>query len=248
MSKARSNDLSTPKAVSMRDVSVLRGGQRAVDGFTTDVPTGTVVGLLGPSGCGKSTLMRSIVGVQEHVEGDITVLGYPAGDPYLRSNIGYRSQDLSLYEDLTVWENLQYFSQLLHVDADRGRSLLDTVQLTPFSNRRVEQLSGGQKARLSLVTALLNNPPVLVLDEPTVGLDPLLRRELWRLFSALAQQGTTLIVSSHVMDEAARCEWLLLMRDGRLLAEGPPSQLIEDTSSRTVEEAFLTLIDNETQR
>ena len=144
--------------------------------------------------------------------------------------------------------NMQYFSQLLGVDANRGRSLLETVQLTPFLNRRVEQLSGGQNARLSLVTALVNNPPLLILDEPTVGLDPLLRRELWRLFSALAQQGTTLLVSSHVMDEAARCERLLLMREGRLLAEGSPSQLIEDTSSRTVEEAFLTLIDNETER
>lgn len=248
MSEVEADTTMRPDAVRLRNVSVLRGGQRVVDDFTTMVPAGSVVGLLGPSGCGKSTLMRSIVGVQENVEGSITVLGHPAGDPWLRSNIGYRSQDLALYEDLTVWENVQYFSQLLHVGNDRGRSLLEVVQLTRFSKQRVGQLSGGQKARLSLVLALLNDPPLLILDEPTVGLDPLLRRELWELFSTLARQGTTLFVSSHVMDEAARCEWLLLMRDGRLLAEGSPSQLIEDTSSETVEDAFLALIDNEAEQ
>lgn len=236
---------STPAAVSLVDVSVVRGGQRVVDNITSVVPTGTVVGLLGPSGCGKSTLMRSIVGVQQHVAGDITVLGRPAGDPWLRANIGYRAQDLALYEDLSVNDNLEYFSGLLHVKADRRRSLLDTVQLASFGDQRVDHLSGGQKARLSLVIALLNDPPLLVLDEPTVGLDPVLRRELWMLFTTLAQQGTTLLVSSHVMDEAARCEWLLLMRDGRLLAEGSPQGLMADTSSDTVEDAFLALIDNE---
>ncbi len=215
--------------------------------FTTTVPAGVVVGLLGPSGCGKSTLMRSIIGVQAHVEGEITVLGLPAGDPRLRTQIGYRSQDLSLYEDLSVQENVDYFSQLLDVDTNQGRALLETVQLTPFRHQRVDQLSGGQTARLSLVCAMLHQPRLLVLDEPTVGLDPVLRRDLWHLFATLARGGTTLLVSSHVMDEAARCEWLLLMRDGRLLAEGSPQQLMDATSSRTVEDAFLRLIETQVQ-
>jgi ABC-2 type transport system ATP-binding protein len=237
-----------PPAIDLRDVTVVRGGHRVVDHLSTVVPAGTVVGLLGPSGCGKSTLMRSIVGVQRRVEGEITVLGRRAGDPWLRSHIGYRAQDLSLYEDLTVEQNIEYFSRLLGVGPERGRHLVDTVQLAAYSNHRVENLSGGQKARLSLITALLNDPPLLVLDEPTVGLDPLLRRELWQLFSTLADRGTTLLVSSHVMDEAGRCEWLLLMRDGRLLAAGTPRQLVADTAADTIEDAFLTLIDNRTER
>ncbi len=234
-----------PVAVKLQAVNVTRGERRVVSDFTAAVPAGSVVGLLGPSGCGKSTLLRSIVGVQANVEGEIMVLGHPAGDPRLRTEIGYRSQDLSLYDDLSVWENIDYFSRLLNVDVERGRSLLDTVELTPFKDQRVDRLSGGQMARLALASAMLNHPRLLVLDEPTVGLDPVLRRDLWDLFTTLAGQGTTLLVSSHVMDEAARCEWLLLMRDGRLLANGSPEQLIEATSSRTVEDAFLTLIETE---
>jgi ABC-2 type transport system ATP-binding protein len=234
-------------AVELHHVSVRRGDRCVITDLTTTVPAGTVVGLLGPSGCGKSTLMRSIVGVQANVVGEVTVLGHPAGDPRLRTEVGYRAQDLALYDDLSVWENIEYFSGLLHLDDERGRSLLDTVQLTPFADQRVDRLSGGQKARLSLASALLNQPPLLVLDEPTVGLDPVLRRELWELFATLARQGTTLLVSSHVMDEAARCEWLLLMRDGRLLAEGSPDQLMNATSSPTVEDAFLALIETEEQ-
>jgi ABC-2 type transport system ATP-binding protein len=231
-------------AVTLSHVSVKRGDRRVVSDFTTTVPAGIVVGLLGPSGCGKSTLMRSIVGVQANTSGEITVLGHPAGHPRLRTEIGYRAQDLSLYEDLTVWENVHYFSGLLHIDAKRGRSVLDTVQLSPFQDQRVDRLSGGQRARLSLACALLNKPRLLVLDEPTVGLDPVLRRELWEMFATLTREGTTLLVSSHVMDEAERCEWLLLMREGRLLAEGSPDELTARTSSQTVEGAFLALIED----
>ncbi len=229
-------------AIRLTGVTVIRGGRRVISDFTATVPGGAVVGLLGPSGCGKSTLMRSIVGVQANVAGNVTVLGHPAGDPRLRSKIGYRAQELSVYEDLSVLENIEYFAALLRIDASRGRSVLDTVQLTPFGDQRVDRLSGGQRARLSLAVALLNQPPLLVLDEPTVGLDPVLRNELWELFSALARQGTTLLVSSHVMDEAARCERLLLMRNGQLLAEGSPDQLMQATMSDSVEGAFLALI------
>ena len=231
-------------AITLTGVSVTRGDRRVVSDFTTTVPAGSVVGLLGPSGCGKSTLMRSIVGVQANVEGEVTVLGYPAGHPRLRTEVGYRAQDLSLYEDLTVWENIQYFSGLLRIGAANGRSVLDTVKLSPFQNQRVDRLSGGQRARLSLACALLNQPRLLVLDEPTVGLDPVLRRELWEMFATLTRRGTTLLVSSHVMDEAERCESLLLMRNGRLLAEGSPDDLTAKTWSQTVEEAFLALIED----
>ena len=231
-------------AVEFDDVSVKRGDRVVVTELTTTVPAGTVVGLLGPSGCGKSTLMRAVVGVQANVTGDVTVLGFPAGDPRLRAEVGYRSQDLSLYDDLSVHENIDYFSQLLHVDSGDAQSLLELVELSPFADQRVDRLSGGQKARLSLAVALLNKPRLLVLDEPTVGLDPVLRRDLWDLFAELAGQGTTLFVSTHVMDEAARCQWLLLMRDGRLLAEGSPDELMETTSSDTIEESFMAFINS----
>jgi len=231
-------------AIEVHQVGVVRGGRHVVRGVTTSVPAGRVVGLLGPSGCGKTTLMRSIVGVQANVTGDVMVLGLPAGDPRLRSQVGYASQEHSLYDDLSVRENIQYFSRLLGVDPGRGRSVLDFVQLADAAGQRVDRLSGGQKARCSLAVALLNEPRLLILDEPTVGLDPVLRAELWRLFISLASDGVTLLVSSHVMDEAARCQWLLLMRDGGMLAEGSPQQLLDVTSSHSVEEAFLRLIDS----
>jgi ABC-2 type transport system ATP-binding protein len=229
-------------AVRLSHVTVTRGGRLAIDDLTTEVPSGTVVGLLGPSGCGKTTLMRSIVGVQANVEGDVTVLGRPGGDAALRRRIGYRSQELSLYRDLTVAENVRYFAALVGVGAHEGRDLIETVRLGSVVDERVDRLSGGQQARVSLAVAMLGEPTLLVLDEPTVGLDPVLRRELWDLFSALADGGTTVLVSSHVMDEAARCAWLLLMRRGRLLAAGPPDQLMNDTSTDTVEQAFLALV------
>jgi ABC-2 type transport system ATP-binding protein len=229
-------------AVSLSHVTVMRGARLAIDDLTATIPSGTVVGLLGPSGCGKTTLLRSIVGVQANVRGDVTVLGRPAGDESLRRQIGYRSQELSLYQDLTVAENVRYFSALLGVGAEQGRALIDTVRLGPVVDERVGRLSGGQQARVSLVVAMLDEPPLLVLDEPTVGLDPVLRRDLWDLFASLAGGGRTLLVSSHVMDEAARCASLLLMRGGRLLAAGPPDRLMNDTSTDTVEEAFLALV------
>jgi ABC-2 type transport system ATP-binding protein len=231
-------------AIEMQQVDVVRGDRHVVRGVTTSVPAGSVVGLLGPSGCGKTTLLRSIVGVQANVEGDVTVLGLRAGDPRLRSQVGYASQKHSLYDDLSVRENIHYFSRLLGVDPGRGQTVLDNVQLADMAGQRVDRLSGGQMARCSLAVAVLNEPRLLILDEPTVGLDPVLRAELWQLFLSLAADGVTLLVSSHVMEEAARCQWLLLMRDGRILAEGSPQQLLEVTSSNSVEEAFLKLIES----
>ncbi len=234
--------MTTSEAVALSHVTVMRGSRLAVDDLTATIPSGEVVGLLGPSGCGKTTLLRSIVGIQANVQGDITVLGRPSGDATLRRQIGYRAQELSLYQDLTVAENVEYFAALLDVGVDRRQAVIETVRLGSAVDQRVGELSGGQQARVSLVVALLAEPRLLVLDEPTVGLDPVLRRDLWNLFSALASDGTTLLVSSHVMDEAERCSWLLLMRGGRLLAFGTPQQLMSDTSTTTVEAAFLALV------
>ncbi len=200
-----------------------------------------MTGLLGPSGSGKSTLMRAIVGVQIVAGGSVRVLGEEAGSPALRSRVAYITQAPSVYGDLTVRENLRYFARVLGVgDVDRA---IATVGLETHADAVVDRLSGGQRARASLATALLGSPDVLVLDEPTVGQDPLLRRELWDEFHALAENGATLLVSSHVMDEADRCDELLLLRDGELLATGTPAELRERTHTRDLDDAFLRLVE-----
>jgi ABC-2 type transport system ATP-binding protein len=234
-------------AIGVRGLRVIRGERVVLPDLTVDVPTGTLVGLLGPSGCGKTTLMRSIVGVQKVAGGSVTVLGRPAGSPELRHVIGYVTQAPSVYLDLTVTENLAYFAAVLGLRRDRRRAevdrVLELVALTDHSRARVDRLSGGQLSRVSLAAALLGEPEVLVLDEPTVGLDPVLRRDLWALFRRLGSEGKTLLVSSHVMDEASRCDRLLLMREGRLLADDTPQAVLEATGTDDVEQAFLTLVD-----
>jgi ABC-2 type transport system ATP-binding protein len=202
-----------------------------------------VTGLLGPSGCGKSTLLRAIVGVQRVAGGAVTVLGEPAGAPALRTRVGYMTQAASVYGDLTVEENLRFFSRVLGAPAPRIAHALSIVKLQDAAGQVVDTLSGGQRARVSLAAALLGDPDLLVLDEPTVGLDPVLRRELWQTFHELAARGTTLLVSSHVMDEAGRCDDLLLMREGRILAAGAPEQILHDAGTTDLEAAFLALID-----
>ncbi|WP_030992488.1 ABC transporter ATP-binding protein [Streptomyces sp. NRRL S-1813] len=238
-------------AVHAHDLTVARGGRTVLDALAFDVPRGRITGLLGPSGCGKSTLMRAIVGTQAKVTGTLDVLGRPAGHPRLRPRIGYVTQDPSVYDDLTVRQNLDYFAAVLHPGrAARGRRresvtrVIEDVDLTARADALAGNLSGGQRSRVSLAVALLGAPEPLVLDEPTVGLDPVLRRDLWQLFHTLAtDRGATLLVSSHVMDEAERCHRLLLMREGRILADGAPDALRDRTGSPTVEAAFLHLVD-----
>ncbi len=234
----------TSPAVVARDLLVVRGGTVAVDHLTFEAATGQVVGLLGPSGCGKTSLMRALVGVQKVGGGAVTVLGHPAGSAALRRRVGYVTQSASVYGDLTVAENLRFFARVLAAGPDDVRRSLEQVDLTGQADRVVATLSGGQRSRVSLAVALLSRPEVLVLDEPTVGLDPVLRRDLWRLFHELADQGCCLVVSSHVMDEAERCDRLLLMRDGHLLAEGTPEALLARTGAASVEGAFLRLVDD----
>jgi ABC-2 type transport system ATP-binding protein len=236
-------------AVSVEGLRVLRGRREVLPDLSLQVPHGQVVGLLGPSGGGKTTLMRSVVGVQQVAAGRVTVLGRPAGTLELRHRVAYMTQSPSVYGDLSVWANLRYFGRLqglrgsaLAADVQR---VLTAVDLEPQATARAGRLSGGQRSRVSLAAALLGRPELLVLDEPTVGLDPLLRRDLWNLFHRLAGDGVTIFVSSHVMDEAVRCDRLLLLREGRLLADETPESLLRRTGARDAETAFLRLIESQ---
>lgn len=229
--------------VEVDDLHVTRGRNRAVAGVSFTTEPGQVTGLLGPSGCGKTTLMRALVGVQIVESGSVTVLGLPAGHKDLRHRVGYVTQAPSVYDDLTVAENLRFFARVLSHDGDEVARCIEAVDLGSHRDVVVANLSGGQRSRASLAVALLGEPELLVLDEPTVGLDPVLRRDLWAMFHRLAEQGTTVLVSSHVMDEAERCDRLMLMRDGLLLADDTPAALLEHTGTQDIEKAFLTLVE-----
>jgi ABC-2 type transport system ATP-binding protein len=232
-------------AIEVAGLRVLRGGRLVLDDLTLSVEPAAVTGLLGPSGSGKTTLIRSIVGVQVVAGGRIDVLGSPAGSRALRSRVGYVTQAPAVYADLTVAENLRFFARVLDAPVRAVGETIGAVGLGEFATRVVSTLSGGQRARVSLATALLGRPDLLVLDEPTVGLDPVLRRDLWDLFHRLADDGATLLVSSHVMDEADRCDSLLLLRDGKLLADATPAELRARTGAAQLDDAFLALIEAE---
>src|SRR3954452_18636406 len=229
-------------AVTVTDLVVHRGARRVLHEVSCTVPTGQVTGLLGPSGSGKSTLMRDMVGVQQVRSGTVTVLGLPAGTAALRSRVGYVTQAPSVYPDLTVRENARYFAALYGRGAAAADAALADVGLSDAARQLVQGLCGAKRGRASRACALVGEPELLVLDEPTVGLDPVLRVELWDRFHALAAAGTTLLVSSHVMDEAGRCDRLLLLRDGEVLADSTPAQVRRATASDDLEQAFLNLI------
>jgi ABC-2 type transport system ATP-binding protein len=230
-------------AIEVRDLKVRRGKREVLHGLSCTIPTGSVTGLLGPSGSGKTTLMRAIVGVQVVASGTVTVLGRPAGSAALRSTVGYLTQAPSIYADLTVRENVRYFGSLYKgVSAADIDATVVAVGLAEQSNQLVRDLSGGQWARANLACTLVSRPKVLILDEPTVGQDPVLRDELWQQFRAAAADGTTVVVSSHVMDEAGRCDRLLLIRDGHLVADASPETVRAATGSADLEASFLHLI------
>jgi len=230
----------TDTAIVVSGLRVVRGDRLVLHDLDCTVAGSTVTGLLGPSGCGKTTLMRALVGVQRVAGGTTRVLGLPAGTPELRRRVGYMTQAPSVYGDLTVRENLAYFAHVLDT-RDHVAEVIEVVGLEEHSRSLVRDLSGGERSRASLAVALLGAPDLLVLDEPTVGLDPLLRRELWATFHRLADAGTTLLISTHVMDEAERCDRLLLMREGRILAEGTPAELCARAATPKLEEAFVAL-------
>lgn len=232
-------------AVEIVGLTVRRKGVEVLSDISASFKVGTVTGLIGPSGSGKSTLLRCLVGVQRFESGTLTILGHPSGTAELRGNIGYLSQNLAVYNDLTVAENVKYFASLYSSTKSDVTRVLGEVDMTDFAGKRVDQLSGGQKARVSLAVALVGNPKLLILDEPTVGLDPLLREDLWSLFNDLAASDRTLIISSHVMDEAERCQYLVLLREGKVLTQGTPAEIRARTNSPTLDSAFLALIKKE---
>lgn len=229
-------------AVEIRDLVVVRGGRLVLDGLDLSIGGG-VTGLLGPSGCGKSTLMRSLVGVQQLTAGSVRIFGEEAGSAPLRDRVGYVTQAASVYDDLSVAENLRFFARVLGAEPQAADRAIDAVDLADHRDVVVGRLSGGQRSRASLAVALLGEPDLLVLDEPTVGLDPVLRRDLWALFHRLADAGSAVFVSSHVMDEADRCDRLLLMREGRIIADGPPGEIRERSGARDIEDAFLRIVE-----
>jgi ABC-2 type transport system ATP-binding protein len=238
-------DRPTEPAVQVQGLVVERGGRRVLDGLDVSVPRGSVTGLLGPSGSGKTTLMRAVVGVQLVRSGTVTVLGEPAGSPAQRHAVGYLNQSPSVYPDLTVQENVRYFSSLyFRGSRSRGAAAeaIEAVGLAGTEHQLVGSLSGGQHSRASLACALVGDPQLLVLDEPTVGQDPVLREELWARFHQLAERGVTVLVSSHVMDEANRCERLLLIREGAIVADATPDQVREHAGTTDLDQAFLTLV------
>src|SRR5215208_4000382 len=232
-------------AVAIRELRVRRGGNLVLPGVSLEVRAGAVTGLLGPSGSGKTTLIRAIDGVQVVEASDVQVLGEPAGLPALRRRVAYVTQAPSVYADLSVRDNLSYFARILDAPADAPGEAIATVGLAPQESQVVSTLSGGERARASLAAALVGSPELLGRDEPTVGLDPVLRRDLWELFHRLAEDGVTLLVSSHVMDEAERCDELVLLREGRVLATGTPAAIRERTGARDLDAAFLRLIEEE---
>jgi ABC-2 type transport system ATP-binding protein len=230
-------------AVEVRGLRIRRGRRIVIDGLDLEVPRGAIIGLLGPSGSGKTTLMRAIVGVQIIAGGTVSVLGQRAGSAPLRHRVGYMTQAASIYDDLSVRANLSYFARVQGAPKSDVDRVLERTDLVSQADQLARTLSGGQANRVSLAAAMLGSPELLVLDEPTVGLDPVLRADLWDLFRSLAEEGTTLLVSSHVMDEATRCDRLLLMREGGIIADTTPRALLSSTGAASTEEAFLDIIE-----
>ncbi|AEV70913.1 ABC-type multidrug transport system, ATPase component [Mycolicibacterium rhodesiae NBB3] len=233
---------SASPAIELDDLRIDRGGHTVIDSISLSIPTGIITGLLGPSGCGKTTLMRALVGAQKITAGSAAVFGEPAGARSLRRRIGYVTQSPSIYPDLTTVENVRYFARLYGVSRDRVREVVEAVGLAGKKTELAGNLSGGQQGRVSLACALVCDPDLLILDEPTVGLDPVLRVELWEQFAALASRGKTLMISSHAMDEARNCAELILMREGAILAHAAPADIMRQTDCLDLESAFLSLI------
>ena len=232
-------------AVAARNLTIVRSGMQVLRRVSFEVQPGSVVGLIGPSGSGKTTLIRSIVGLQRISDGDVQVLGLAAGSAPLRDRVGYMAQASSVYEDLTVRQNIAYFTRILGYPTSEVDRVIQQVDLVKQRDQIVDKLSGGQRARVSLAIALIGRPALLVLDEPTVGLDPVLRQSLWGLFRELAKEGVTLLISSHVMDEAAHCDQLLLLRGGKLIANDTVRAILKETGTHDVEAAFLHLVQKE---
>ena len=232
--------MSESYAVDVSGVQKRFGEIHALNGVTLRVRTGEIYGLLGPNGAGKTTLIRAIVGLVAPDGGSVTVLGRRMPDLDVLSKVGYMTQQAALYPGLSVEENVEFFAAINGVEGG-VQEALERVDLADRRKSVVATLSGGMRQRCSLACALVHRPELLLLDEPTVGVDPQLRVQFWEDFRRMAAAGTTIIVSSHVMDEAERCQRLGLIQYGRLLAEGSPSEVRAMAGTQNLEEAFLLL-------
>ena len=232
--------MSEAYAVDVDKVVKTFGTLRALDGITLRVRQGEIYGLLGPNGSGKTTLIRAIVGLVAPDSGTVTVLGHRMPDLNILGSIGYMTQAAALYPDISVEENLRFFAAISGADSNVDE-VLKVVELDQRRNSVVATLSGGMRQRCSLACALVHRPRLLLLDEPTVGVDPQLRVQFWEHFRQMAAAGTTIVVSSHVMDEAERCQRLGLIRFGKLLGEGTPNEVRAAAGTSNLEEAFLKL-------
>jgi ABC-2 type transport system ATP-binding protein len=219
------------------------GKKSVLTDITLDVNRAEIFGLLGPSGSGKTTLVKMIAGIDEPTAGEVDLLGVRMPKLGMLSRIGYMAQSDALYAELSAKENLEFFSALFGLrggkQQKRIQEVIELVNLTDSLKKPVGAYSGGMKRRLSLAIALLHEPDVLILDEPTVGIDPVLRKSIWSELQKLSANGTTILVTTHVMDEADKCDRLGMIRDGKLIAVGTPDELKHATGAATIEDAFL---------
>jgi len=232
--------------VRLDGVHLSYGRTEVLHGIDLDVPAGRVTGLVGPSGHGKTTLVNLVVGALRATKGTITVLGEPAPPKRVKAQIGYMPQSDALYDDLTADQNLRFFGALYGMSRAAMKAAIPTVLHTTdleagTGRKTVGRFSGGMKRRLSLAVALLHSPRLLVLDEPTVGLDPVHRVRLWAAFRELTAAGATLLITTHVMDEAAQCDDIVMIHDGRILAQGSPAAVVAGAGTADLESAFLSL-------
>lgn len=229
--------------IDVRDVAKKFGDNPVLKQISLQLPVGQIMGLIGPSGAGKTTLVKAILGMEKVDAGTTTVLGTPMPNRKVMQRIGYMAQSDALYEDLTARENIRFFAELMSVPKTKLAMAIDhvaqVVNLTDALDRRVSAYSGGMKRRLSLAIALVQDPELLILDEPTVGIDPDLRQQIWTELYQLKSQGKSILVTTHVMDEAERCDYLMLIREGIALAQGTPQQLEKDYAVTTIEQVFL---------
>ncbi|MCS7461290.1 ABC transporter ATP-binding protein [Paenibacillus doosanensis] len=229
--------------VLLKNVNKSFGSKQVLYDISLQISEGDILGLLGPSGSGKSTIIKLINGVDQSNSGEVYVLGEKMPKLAVMNQIGYMAQSDALYGDLTAAENIVFFSSMYKLSRSKQKQrmneVMELVDLSAHLKKQVKHYSGGMKRRLSLAIALMHEPPILILDEPTVGIDPILKRAIWEELKKLNQQGTTLIVTTHVMDEVENCSKLGMIRDGRLIAFGTPEQLKNATASNTIEEAFL---------
>ena len=231
--------------ISVRHVSQIYGSRKVLSDICLEIEKGCIYGILGPSGCGKTPVIKTIAGILVPTEGTVHVLGEQMPKLHIINRIGYMAQSDALYMNLSGRDNIEFFAAMygmkkndMKCNIDRA---LELVKLSDHQHKLAGSYSGGMKRRLSLALAIVHNPEVLILDELTVGIDPLLRRDIWEELNTMRQNGTTILVTTHVMDEADRCQKLAMMREGQILTTGTPTEILSRYQVSTIEEAFMKL-------